>query len=89
MIVRILEEGQWEVPDSSMEEIERLDDTLGNSLDAGDEDVFKSSLEAVIAKVKELGTEVSDDRMLPSDLMLPGSEYSLEETRQLLQEEIN
>jgi hypothetical protein len=89
MIVRILEEGQWEVPDSFMGEIEKLDDSLEDSLDAGDEDAFKRSLDAIIVKVKEVGTELADDRILPSDLMLPGSEYSLGETRHLLQEEIN
>ncbi|MCL4442912.1 MAG: hypothetical protein M1456_02320 [Actinobacteria bacterium] len=89
MIVRILEEGQWEVPDSSMEKIEKLDDTLEDALNSGDEIAFKSSLDAIIVKIKELGTKVEDDRILPSDLMLPGGEYSLEETKQLLQEEIN
>ena len=89
MIVRILEEGQWDVPDSSMEKIEKLDDTLEDALNSGDEIAFKSSLDAIIVKIKELGTKVEDDRILPSDLMLPGGEYSLEETKQLLQEEIN
>ncbi len=89
MIVRILEEGQWEVPDSSMDKIEKLDDALEDALNSGDEAAFKSSLDAIIVKVKELGTELTDDRILPSDLMLPGSEYSLEETKKLLQEEIN
>jgi hypothetical protein len=89
MIVRILEEGQWEVPDSSMEKIEKLDDTLEDALNSGDEIAFKSSLDAIIVKIKELGTKVEDDRILPSDLMLPGGEYSLEETKQLLQDEIN
>ncbi len=89
MIVRILEEGQWDVPDSSMEKIEKLDDTLEDALNSGDEIAFKSSLDAIIVKIKELGTKVEDDRILPSDLMLPGGEYSLEETKQLLQDEIN
>ncbi len=89
MIVRILEEGQWDVPEASMREIETLDDNLSASIDSGDASAFAESLKAVIDKVKAVGTEVPSDRMLPSDLMLPGSGYSLEETQKLLQEEMD
>ncbi|MHB8263179.1 MAG: PspA-associated protein PspAA [Acidimicrobiales bacterium] len=88
MIVRILEEGQWDVPDASLGEIEALDDALSKAIDVGDAEEFAKSLEAVIGKVRALGTEVPHDQILPSDLMLPGSGYSLEETQKLLQGEI-
>jgi len=88
VIVRILEEGQWDVPDASMGEIEALDDVLSKAMDADDAEEFTKSLEAVIGKVKALGTEVPHDQILPSDLMLPGSGYGLKETQKLLQEEV-
>ena len=55
MIVRILGEGQFTVPDGEREALEALDTAVTDAVDRGDEDAFASSLAALIAAVRSAG----------------------------------
>jgi len=55
MIVRISGEGQFDVPDEHLGELNRLDDDLAKACDAGDEAQFKTALEALLASVRTVG----------------------------------
>jgi hypothetical protein len=46
MIVRILGEGQLDVPDSALDELNRLDSDLQSACEAGDETAFHAALTA-------------------------------------------
>jgi hypothetical protein len=87
VILRILEEGQLEVPDGALDELNELDDSLVVAVEAGDEEGFRSSLEALLAKVRELGTPVAEDHLGPSELFLPSPDATIEEVRKLMDEE--
>jgi PspA-Associated protein len=87
MIVRISGEGQFEVPDGHLQELNRFDDQLAKAVDAGDEAAFKTALEALLASVRTAGGELPGDFIGPSDLVLPGPDATIEEVREVLSEE--
>jgi hypothetical protein len=87
MIVRILGEGQLEVPDDALSELNGLDATLEQACSAGEHDAFATALTALLARVREVGTPVADDYLGPSELVLPSADASLVEVKELLTEE--
>jgi hypothetical protein len=87
MIVRISGEGQFDVPDGHVEELNRLDDDLTKAVDAGDEAQFKTALEALLGSVRTAGEELADDFIGPSDLVLPSPDSSIHEVREVLGDE--
>jgi predicted transcriptional regulator len=84
MIVRILGEGQRTVSDGDLEGLNALDNELIAAVEAGDADAFSSSLTALLDKVRKVGTPLPDEEIVPSDLVLPSSDASLDEVRELL-----
>jgi hypothetical protein len=87
VIVRILGEGQYDVPDTALAELEALDTTLQQACDGGEQAAFGAALAALLSRVRDVGTAVADDYLGPSALVLPGAGASLTEVRELLTEE--
>jgi len=87
MIVRILAEGQFEVDDSHLEHLNQLDSAVESSVEAGDEDQFRSSLDSLLEAVRQQGERVPDDALVDSDLILPPADATLEEVKALLGDE--
>jgi hypothetical protein len=86
MIVRILGEGQYAIDNSDRGVLDGLDATLMETVDGGDEEAFGAALASLIAEVRRLGRPVPDDNFSTSDLVVPFSDSSLEETKGLLAE---
>ena len=87
MIVRILGEGQVDVPDGELDSLNDLDDALQRAVDGGDEEGFSQSLGALLSRVRDIGRPLPDDEIVPSDLVLPSADASLAEVRELLGDE--
>lgn len=87
MIVRILNGGQYEISDDKMGELNRLDDSLSQALDAGDESGFRSGLSELLTAVQGQGKALPDDYLGPSDLVLPDEDASMDDVKQLLTDE--
>jgi hypothetical protein len=87
MIVRISGEGQFQVAEGHLEELNRLDDDLTKAVDAGDEAQFKTALEGLLASVRTAGEELPADFIGPSDLVLPSPEATIQEVREVLGDE--
>ncbi|AQS69961.1 PspA-associated protein PspAA [Streptomyces pactum] len=87
MIVRIMGEGQLTLADSRLTELNQLDDELLAEMDNGDGPGFRATLQALLAKVRELGEPVPDDFLEPSDLILPSSDATLEQVQELLSDD--
>ncbi|MFD3520264.1 hypothetical protein [Streptomyces sp. NPDC058653] len=87
MIVRIMGEGQVELADSHLAELDKLDDDLLAEINADDGDGFRRTFHALLAKVRELGEAVPDDSLEPSDLILPAPGATIEEVRALLSDD--
>jgi len=87
VILRILGEGQLDVSDEALLELNELDDALINAVEKGDEGLFHTALTNLVNKVREVGNPVADDHLGPSELILPGADATLAEVRELLSDE--
>lgn len=87
MIVRIMGEGQLRLDAAELDELNRLDDELGEAIDSGDDERFRSALLALLDAVRAAGTPVADDELVDSDLVLPYSEAHVDEVRAMLTED--
>ncbi|MFE2377220.1 hypothetical protein [Streptomyces sp. NPDC059398] len=87
MIVRIMGEGQMELADSHLTELNKLDDELLVEVQGGDEAGFRRTLHALLDKVRELGTPLPDDSLAPSELILPPADATLADVRDMLNDD--
>jgi hypothetical protein len=88
MVVRILGEGRYEVPDADIPAIEQLDAQLADALERGDETEFTSTLSDLIGQVRHTGTLVAPDDLRTSSLAVPHEGSTLAEVQSLLAEEV-
>ncbi|HUB04017.1 MAG TPA: hypothetical protein VMA76_03055 [Solirubrobacteraceae bacterium] len=81
MIVRIATEGQYEIGDDDVPELNQLDNDAVAACDGGDEQHFQESFARLIAFVRDKGQPVGDDRLDPSDVIIPPPDVSFEEAK--------
>ena len=84
MIVRILGEGQFDVPDDRVAPLNELDQAVESAVEAGDTDTFREALGALLAGVRAAAVPHEAGTLDTSDLILPPADASLEEVRDLL-----
>jgi PspA-Associated protein len=87
MIVRLMGEGQYRVDNSLLELLHELDDRATAAAEANDETALDQTLEEMFELVRREGQPLGDDELLPSDALIPPSDLTLEETKQLLTQE--
>lgn len=85
MIVRILGEGQWTLEPTELDHFDEFDDRVEKAVDAGDQEGLTRALVELLAEVRQKGTEVPDDVIVESDLVLPSSDATVEEVAGLLE----
>ncbi len=79
MIVRIAGDQQFRIPDSDEEPLNKLDNSVVEAVDNDDEQAFRSSFDLMIKFVRERGEALPEDELVPSDVILPPADLSLEE----------
>ena len=79
MIVRIATEGQFELPDDAGDRLNELDNRAVQAVESGDEGGFHAAFEELLQIVRSEGTELSDDDLQESDLILPPSDLTFAE----------
>jgi len=87
VIVRLLGEGQFRVDGSLIGRLNELDAEVEKAVAAGDERALWTGLQALADAVRENGVKLADDDLSPSDAVIPPEDLSLEEARELLQDE--
>lgn len=87
MIVRILGEGQWDVAEEHLTELNKLDSEVEKAVEAGDEETFASTLSALLESVRTQGARLPDDTLHDSDLILPPSDATIDEVRHMLEDD--
>jgi hypothetical protein len=87
MIVRILGEGQLEVPDDEMDHLNELDGPVEAAVESGDSEAFTAALGALLDGVRRVGSPLADDSLEDSDLILPPADASIDEVRDLLSDD--
>jgi hypothetical protein len=88
MIVRILGEGRFDVPEADMPAIEQLDAELTDAVDRNDAAAFDSALSDLLTEVRHTGTPVPPDDLQTSGLVVPHPGSTLSEVKELLTEEV-
>ena len=84
MIIRILGEGQFDVPDEKVGELNTLDAAVEAGVESGDREAFSKALDALLAGVRAAASPHDEGTLDTSDLILPPADASLEEVRDLL-----
>jgi hypothetical protein len=87
MIVRLMGEGQYRLDDELRGELDDLDTRALSALEADDESALDDLLDEMWQLVRERGEQLPDDDLSASDLIIPPSDLTLEETRKLFSEE--
>ena len=87
MIVRILGEGQWTVSDDRLPALNELDSAVEAAVDGEDHETFARSLAELLDAVRSAGVPLADESLEDSDLILPPADATLEEVRELLNDD--
>ncbi len=83
MIVRILTEGQFNLPGAFIDDLNELDNQLVEVVAAEDQAGFERQLKAMLDLVREKSTPVPLDEIVESDLVLPEPDITLVEAEEL------
>jgi hypothetical protein len=86
MIVRLMGEGQYRLDDGVATQLNGLDDEAMAALERDDEVELDRCLDAMWRMVKAQGASLADDEIVTSDVIIPPSDLTLEETRALFSE---
>ena len=83
MIVRISSEGQYNLPGSYIDQLNEIDNTLVEAVEAEDQAAFETLLKQMLDLVREHGEPVPVDELVESDLILPEPDLTLREAEEL------
>jgi hypothetical protein len=81
VIVRLMGEGQFRVDDDLLSKLNELDGKAQAAADAGDEPELDRVLDEMWSLVQADGERLADDDLHPSDVLIPPSDLTLEETQ--------
>ncbi|HYY76567.1 MAG TPA: hypothetical protein VE644_09650 [Gaiellaceae bacterium] len=87
MIVRLMGEGQFRVHDALLERLNELDDRAQAAAEAEDEPGLDRLLDEMWRLVQGDGERLADDDLSSSDVAIPPSDLTLEETQRLFSEQ--
>ena len=87
MIVRLMGEGQYRIDEQLRQELNELDNRAQAAIDQNDEPALDDMLDEMWQLVQDRGERLPDEDLSASDLIIPPSDLTLEETRKLFSEE--
>lgn len=83
MIVRLMSEGQYRVPDDVVTGLNEIDNAAVAAVESGDGTLLRQLLESIGRVVKERGERLDDADLSASDLIVPPADLTLAEAREL------
>lgn len=87
MIARLMGDGQYEIDEALCTRLNELDDKAMAALEANDEEQLDGFLDQMADLVRSEGTRLADDDLSASEIVIPPSDLTLEETRQLFSDD--
>ena len=87
MIARISGLGQFELHDASEARLRELDTEISAAIHAHEESRFHQLLHELIQYVRQNGTPVPHDTIVPSSVIIPPEDISLEEAQRFFTDE--
>ena len=83
MIIRILTEGQFNLPGAHIDELNDIDNQIVEVLEQENREEFATLLTKMLDLVREKGAEVPIDELVESDLVLPEPDITMEEAEEM------
>ncbi len=83
MIIRILTEGQFNLPGIHIDTLNEIDNEIVDLVAQGDDPGFKKLLAKMLDLVRDSGTEIPVDELVESDLVLPQPDITLNEAAEM------
>ncbi len=87
MIIRILTEGQYRVPSSVLDRLNRLDNRIVEAVAAGNGKDYQRLLGQMLELVRQKGKPLDLQELTESDVILPAPDTTLQEARRLFRGE--
>jgi hypothetical protein len=87
VIARLMGEGQYRVDDELRGPLNELDDRAVAAMEADDEPALDGVLDEMWELVRSRGERLPDDDLSASEIVIPPSDLTLEETKQLFSED--
>ena len=87
MIIRILGDGQFRLDDNLVDRVNKIDNKIVKHVSQGNKEEYARDLANLISIVKELAEPLDPVEILPSDLIIPPSDLSFEEAKQVFCDE--
>jgi hypothetical protein len=79
VIVRIMGEGQYRLPEAVHERVNALDNAVVAAVEKNDEDGFHASFEEMLDVIRKEGEHLADEELEPSDVIVPPADTSMAE----------
>lgn len=79
MIVRIMGEGQYRLPEEIHERVNELDNTVVAAVEKNDEDAFHAAFEELLDVIRTGGEHLGDEELETSDVIVPPADTSMAE----------
>ena len=83
MIIRIMGQGQFNVPSSLFDELNAVDNKIVDHVAKEDEDNFRNDLFTLISMIKQNGDPVGDEEIVESDIIVPPDDLTLAEAKEV------
>jgi hypothetical protein len=87
LIVRLMGEAQYRVDDGLRERLDALDAEAMSALEAANEGELDAKLDEMWELVRSEGERLPDEDLSTSDVLIPPSDLTLEETSKLFSED--
>jgi hypothetical protein len=87
MIIRIMGEGQYDVPDEAADPLNALDEQVETAVESGDDDAFAAALVQLLELVRSQGTAIADNALVESDGAVPPADATVAEVAEMLGDE--
>jgi len=81
MIVRIMGEGQYEVDNCLLDQLNIIDNRIVDHVSQGKQKEFREELEKLISTVKMKGKQLDLKAVITSDVIIPPKDLTLEEAK--------
>jgi hypothetical protein len=81
LIIRIMGEGQYRIPDALCDELNQIDNRIVKLVEEDKALEFRNELAKLISEIKENGEPVEAEEILTSDIIVPPGDLSLKEAK--------
>ncbi|KGK98016.1 hypothetical protein LI82_09725 [Methanococcoides methylutens] len=83
MIIRIMGEGQFEVPGSLFDELNIIDNRIVELVAKENEADYRTELSRLINVIKSNGKQLDDASIVESNIIVPPEDLSLQEAKEI------